>query len=44
MSNFLRTSHNDIMIKNNDIYNNFSNAVNHAETFLFRTAPIPCIY
>ena len=41
MSKFLNTDHNNILIKNNDIYNNFSESVNHAETFFFRTAPVP---
>ena len=39
--NLIKSNHKYIKIKNTDIANNFSNCVKHAETFLFRTAPVP---
>ena len=39
--NKLNTNHHPLRINNKDISQNFSQAVNHAETFLFRTAPVP---
>ena len=43
MSKFLGSNHNSLLIKNNQIYENFFNAVNHAECLLFRTAPVPML-
>ncbi len=37
----LNVNHHSLRVKNSDILKNFSNVVNHAETFLFRTAPVP---
>jgi asparagine synthase (glutamine-hydrolysing) len=41
ISKFLKTKHRSIKIKKKDIADNFEKVVNHAETFLFRTAPVP---
>ncbi len=41
VSNYLGTNHHTLKIKNEDIPKNFSKVINHAETFLFRTAPVP---
>ena len=41
ISNFLNTNHNSLLIKDNDISKNFLKTVHAAETFLFRTAPVP---
>ena len=40
-SKFLKTNHRSIKVDKKDIANNFEAVVNHAETFLFRTAPVP---
>lgn len=41
IQNFLRLNHTSINIKNYDISSNFRKVINHAETLLFRTAPVP---
>lgn len=41
LSTFLKTNHKQIKISSKDIANNFSKVVEHAETYLFRTAPVP---
>jgi asparagine synthase (glutamine-hydrolysing) len=41
ISKFLGTHHSEIKIKNSDISNNFSKVIDHCETLLFRTAPVP---
>ena len=41
ISKFLGTRHSEIKIKNIDISNNFSKVIDHCETLLFRTAPVP---
>ena len=38
---FLGLSHTSINIKNHDISSNFRKVISHAETLLFRTAPVP---
>ena len=43
MSNFLGTRHNSILIKNNDIYDNFSNAVTMQKHSYLELHSIPCI-
>ena len=40
----LNVNHHSLRIKNSDILKNFSNVVNHAETFLFRTAQFRCFF
>ncbi len=40
-SNFLNTKHTTLKISDEDICKNFEKTVFHAETFLFRTAPVP---
>ena len=37
----LNTNHHSLKISTKDISQNFSKVINHAETFLFRTAPVP---
>ena len=41
LSIFLKTNHKQIKISSNDIASNFSKVIDHAETYLFRTAPVP---
>ena len=41
LSNFLATNHRTLKIENKDIANNFPRVIWHAETLLFRTAPVP---
>jgi len=41
VSKFLGTNHNTLKISKNDISNNFLETIHAAETFLFRTAPVP---
>ncbi len=41
MSNFLGSNHHSITISNDDINKNFYETVNHTESLLFRTAPVP---
>ncbi len=41
LSIFLKTNHKQIKISSTDIANNFSKVIEHAETYLFRTAPVP---
>ncbi len=38
---FLGLDHTSVNINNNDISSNFRKVINHAETLLFRTAPVP---
>jgi asparagine synthase (glutamine-hydrolysing) len=40
-SKLLKTNHRSIKVDKKDIANNFEIVINHAETFLFRTAPVP---
>ena len=41
MSNFLGSNHHSITISNDDINKNFYETINHTESLLFRTAPVP---
>ena len=41
ISKFLGTRHSEIKIKDTDISSNFSKVIDHCETLLFRTAPVP---
>ena len=41
VSKKLKTKHHELTIGNKDIAESFFNVINHAETFLFRTAPVP---
>ena len=41
MAQFIKSNHYTLKIKNNDIPDNFLKTVEHSETFLFRTAPVP---
>ena len=41
ISKFINTNHRSIRISKDDIANNFENTINHSETHLFRTAPVP---
>ena len=41
VSQYLNTKHHSLKVNANDIANNFENVINHCETVLFRTAPIP---
>ncbi len=41
MSNFLGSNHHSITISNDDISKNFYETINHTESLLFRTAPVP---
>jgi asparagine synthase (glutamine-hydrolysing) len=41
VSNFLKTKHHTIKINKEDIANNFEKVINHTESILFRTAPVP---
>lgn len=41
VSKFINSKHRSIKISNNDIANNFEKTINHSETHLFRTAPVP---
>ena len=38
---FLETNHRTVMVSDTDISRNFPAAIEHAETLLFRTAPVP---
>ena len=41
VQSFLGSDHTSINITHKDISSNFRNVINHAETLLFRTAPVP---
>ena len=41
VKNFIKSNHKSIKISKSDIANNFEKTVNHAESHLFRTAPVP---
>ena len=41
ISKFLKTNHKQIKISSMDIANNFAKVIEHTETYLFRTAPVP---
>ena len=41
VSQYLNTKHHSLRINGNDIASNFEKVINHCETVLFRTAPIP---
>ena len=41
MSKFINSNHHTLKIKNTDISKNFYKAIEHTETFIFRTAPVP---
>ena len=41
MAKFLKSNHRSIKINNKDISDNFYETVNHTESLLFRTAPVP---
>lgn len=41
MVKFIKSNHNSLLINNKDIYENFYKTVYHAESLLFRTAPVP---
>lgn len=43
MSKFINSNHHTLKIKNEDIPNNFFKTIEHAETFIFRTAPVPML-
>ena len=41
VAKFINSNHRSIKINKNDIANNFEKTINHTETHLFRTAPVP---